>query len=74
MTAVSCGRQADRSNTRITEYLYGVEYDDYDFQSGIAYLDKFKPVYAGCSETGKGDFVGRNLDWFINNDASAQCI
>lgn len=71
MMTVSCGRQADRANTRITEYLYGVEYDDYDFQSGIAYFDKFKPVYAGCSEARKGDFVGRNLDWFINNDASA---
>ncbi len=68
---LSCNGQSSRSNTRITEYLYGVEYDDYDFEAGVKALEHYKPAAAGCSEVRKGDFVGRNLDWYINNDASA---
>lgn len=68
---VSCGSHPDRANTQITDYLYGVEYDDYDFAAGVKALEHYKPAAAGCSEVRKGDFVGRNLDWYINNDASA---
>lgn len=58
---------------QFNDYLYGVEYDDYDFKAGV---DLFEKRYgsiapAGCSEVRKGNFVGRNLDWYINCDLSA---
>ncbi len=68
---VSCNQGPERANTKITEYLYGVEYDDYDFSRGVKLFERYVPEAAGCSEVRKGDFVGRNLDWYINNDASA---
>ena len=67
----ACGNAPQRANTPITDYLYGVEYDDYDFEAGTKALEHYKPAAAGCSEVRKGDFVGRNLDWYINHDASA---
>ncbi len=61
----------ERSNTPICNYLYGVEYDDYDFQAGVNFIEKkYKPAAAACSEVRKGNFVGRNLDWYINCDAA----
>lgn len=39
--AVSCSQKGDvRANTVITDYLYGVEYDDYDFDLCIKEYDK----------------------------------
>lgn len=63
----------ERVNVKISEYLYGVEYDDFDFNAGVEMFEKKgMPVQAAaCSEVRKGDFVGRNLDWYINCDASA---
>lgn len=59
-------------NTPICNYLYGAEYDDYDFEAGVKAIDgKYNPK-AACSEVRKGNFVGRNLDWYINCDAA--CI
>lgn len=61
-----------RHNTKIDDYLYGVEYDDYDFDACKAYFDKqYIPANAACSEVRRGNFVGRNLDWYINKNASA---
>ena len=57
-------------NTQICDYLYAIEYDDYDFAAGVEALQAFMPQ-AACSEVRKGQFVGRNLDWYINHDASA---
>lgn len=58
---------------KFNNYLYGLEYDDYDFKAGV---ELFEQRYgsispAGCSEVRKGNFVGRNLDWYINCDLSA---
>lgn len=71
--AVSCSQKGDvRANTVITDYLYGVEYDDYDFDLCIKEYDKrMHPRLGGCSEVRNGNFIGRNLDWYINTDASA---
>lgn len=66
----SCGNKDLQVNTRISDNLFGIEYDDFDFEAGVAALDKYKPASFGCSEVRKGDFVGRNLDWYINNEAS----
>lgn len=58
-------------NTRICDYLYGIEYDEFNFSEAKKAFDRFNPAAAGCSEVRKGDFVGRNLDWNINMEASA---
>ena len=65
------GLKDNNCNTIIYDYLYGVEYDDYDFDFAMQAFEKLKPAAAGCSEVRKGDFVGRNLDWYINLEASA---
>lgn len=73
--AVSCQKDdmdsQNAANRQIADYLYAVEYDDYDFQANLAFFnEQLMPDYPGCSEVRKGRFVGRNLDWYINNDAS----
>lgn len=64
----------NRCNTKINSYLYGIEYEkhsDYDFEKGTLNFAKMNPATPGCSEARKGAFVGRNLDWYINQEASA---
>lgn len=62
----------NRSNTKICDYLYAVEYDDYDFDKAHEVVAKmFKPANAACTEVRRGNFVGRNLDWYINDQADA---
>lgn len=69
---VSCNKNKNkRCNTVISDYLYGVEYDDYDFDSCRMYFDKQYNPSGACSEVRRGDYVGRNLDWYINRNASA---
>lgn len=59
-------------NAPIADYLYAIEYDDYDLEANIDHTNKaYFPGYAACSEVRKGNFVGRNLDWYMNNDAAA---
>lgn len=66
------GTEEAPCNTPIADYLYGVEYDDYDFEACVQYFnEQYIPSDAGCSEVRRGNFVGRNLDWYINNNASA---
>ena len=66
------GDDAKSANTPIADYLYGVEYDDYDFEACLEHFNNILfSSYAACTEVRKGKFVGRNLDWYINNDASA---
>jgi hypothetical protein len=72
--ALACGNDGKdtRCNTEIADYLYGVEYDDYDFDACKQYFDnQYIPAGAGCSEVRRGNFIGRNLDWYINRNASA---
>lgn len=67
-----CVTDDNACNTPIADYLYGVEYDDYDFEACVQYFNgQYIPSDAGCSEVRKGNFVGRNLDWYINRNASA---
>lgn len=78
---VSCSDNNDSGNgneqneclEKFNEYLYGAEYDDYDFKAGVALFEKRygSIAPAACSEVRKGNFVGRNLDWNINRDLSA---
>lgn len=63
--------QEQRANTCINDWLYGVEYDDYDVPAGFAMYEQRVYPMGLCSEVRKGDIVGRNLDWYINRDAAA---
>lgn len=72
----SCSREPvekspDGKMTRINKFLFAVEIDDYNFELSVdRHKDRFEHVSPGCSEVRKGNFVGRNLDWFINNEPS----
>lgn len=62
----------NRANLQIADYLYAIEYDDYDFETTVEeFGKKYKPATASCTEVRRGNFVGRNLDWYINKEASA---
>lgn len=64
--------QDNRANAKLDNYLYAIEYDDYDFDAAHAAMSKmFKPANAACTEVRRGNFVGRNLDWYINDQAAA---
>lgn len=54
--------------TKISDYFYEIEYDKLDYEFAKEYNRKFyKPVAAGCSSVRNGNWYGRNLDWFYNN-------
>lgn len=60
-----------RCNTQLSEWLYGVEYDDYDFDLMAELCDEWiNPSGGVCTELRKGNFVGRNFDWFIDREAT----
>lgn len=72
-SCITKASKEDQCLEQFNDYLYGVEYDDYDFKAGV---EMFEKKYGGvapaaCSEVRKGNFVGRNLDWYINCDLSA---
>lgn len=57
---------------KLDDYLYQVEYDDYNFDSIANVINEsFAPPKAACSQVRKGNFIARNFDWYINQDASA---
>lgn len=72
---VSCKKQQqdedNRCNTKIADYLYAIEYDDYNFNACKEYFDSQFVPSGACSEVRRGNFIGRNLDWYINRNASA---
>lgn len=73
IVSVSCEKGQERVNTVIEENLFGIEYDDYDFEAAVEYYSRHLPPEEApaCSEVRKGDFLGRNLDYYINKNASA---
>lgn len=52
---------------KVTDYLYYTEYDGYDYADGREYCEQFK--LPSCSVVTKGNFVGRNLDWYYDENA-----
>ncbi|WP_407441753.1 carcinine hydrolase/isopenicillin-N N-acyltransferase family protein [Fibrobacter sp.] len=57
---------------KLDDYLYQVEYDDYNFDSIANVINEsFAPPKAACSQVRKGNFIARNFDWYINQDATA---
>lgn len=57
---------------KVDNYLYEVTYNDYDYSiadSVVAdVVSSFKPGACSCAR--KGDFVGRNYDWYFDEEAT----
>lgn len=66
-----------RANTKITPFLYGVQYDGYDFEACKEYFKqqiyprRNSELSALCTHVRKGNQVGRNLDFAISGNATA---
>ncbi|MCQ2174380.1 MAG: carcinine hydrolase/isopenicillin-N N-acyltransferase family protein [Bacteroidales bacterium] len=76
-SVISCEKNPvpgrDRCTTILHDNLFGIEYDDYDFDFCVEHFEKNMPPepYPGCSEVRIGNFIGRNLDYYINRNACA---
>lgn len=56
---------------KIKSFLYTMVYDTLDYDFAKQYIDeKYDHYNAGCSTISKGNFVGRNFDWYYDNEAS----
>ena len=77
MSLTSCDKMdnpdtKDSCTTIINNDLFGIEYDDYNFDYCVEFFEKNRPdPLPACSEVRKGNFVGRNLDYYINRNACA---
>lgn len=50
-------------------YLYEVEYNDYDYSVAKSWkFDDDLPM-TGCSTCRHGNLIGRNFDWYFDNNA-----
>lgn len=55
--------------TKIKDYLYSVKYDVLDYPTAMKYYrDHGYLAPAGCSVCRNGDYIGRNFDWYYNNE------
>lgn len=54
---------------KIKDYLYYIEFIDWDYKDGERYFANAFPYIGGCSVVRNGDFYGRNFDWFYNDNA-----
>lgn len=54
---------------KLTDLLYRVKFSalDYDFANKY-FKSHYAPVVGGCSVVRKGNKIGRNLDWYYNNE------
>lgn len=58
-----------KSLEKVEEYLYNIDYDLIDYEFALKYLSEhYMPTYLGaCSSVRKGNFYGRNYDWYYND-------
>lgn len=57
--------------TKIKPFLYNTIYETLDFNYAKKYIDdKYHYYNAGCTTVSKGKFVGRNLDWYYDEEAT----
>lgn len=50
----------------LEDYLYEVEYDTLNYDYAKQYCDSKFPPIGGCSCVRKGNFYGRNYDWYYD--------
>lgn len=56
---------------RKDEYLYEVWYNSIDYESGLRHGADPNTHFGGaCSSISKGNWFGRNFDWFYSNEAT----
>lgn len=59
--------------SKVTDYLYEITYNDYDFVYATNYFNEnYRGSFGACSSVRKGYFYGRNYDW--NYDEKAEFI
>lgn len=55
---------------KLREYLYYIEFTDWDYDKAIEHFKEYYPSQGLCSSVRNGRFYGRNFDWFYDNSAS----
>lgn len=55
---------------RINPYLYGIEYDHINYEYGEEYIKETFDAIGACTSVRKGNFYGRNFDWFYDESIS----
>ena len=66
---------ADLNVTKVEDYLYEIEYDDYKYEDASGYFEAMmaKPglstISPACSSIRKDNLYGRNLDWYYDKNA-----
>lgn len=60
---------------KLSDYLYLLRYSNIDYSYGKEWVEKrYKPALSGCSSVRSGNFFGRNLDWYYNNDVDVVVV
>lgn len=55
--------------TKVTDYLYEVSFDDYDYEFAEKFNREYSTSHLGaCSSVRNGNFHGRNYDWFYDEN------
>lgn len=55
---------------KVTDFLYECWYDRIDYSMAFEFFEKTADLTLGaCSAVRNGDLIGRNFDWFYNNEA-----
>lgn len=54
--------------------LFEIEYEDFDYEAGTAYMDQFEPEELACSVFRSGNLIGRNLDFPCTNHPNFNVI
>lgn len=55
---------------KVTDYLYTIDYTDWDYENGNKYFENNKPELGACSSVRKGNLYGRNFDWYYDESAT----
>ena len=55
---------------KIKDYLFSVQYDGYDWKRANKYFhETLLPHFGMCSSVRKGNWYGRNYDWYYDHEA-----
>ena len=60
----------DLNLQKLKDYLYYIEFTDWDYNKAIEHFKNSYPSSGYCSSVRNGSFYGRNFDWFYDESAS----
>lgn len=63
-------RLASLNINKVAEYLYTIDYTDWDYENGNKYFERNAPELGACSAVRKGNLYGRNFDWYYDESAT----